>query len=330
MSSDDFEPIDPSTAQEMYLKQKASHCVERTVRSHRYRTNYFVEWCDEIGLDNLNNLTGRHLHEYRLWRDEQSDLNRVSMQTQLCTIRVFLKYCASIEAVDSDLPEKIILPTVSSEEIRRDELLEADRAEDILGYLTKYQYASREHVLLAMLWETGARIGGIRSLDVSDVNLSDRFLAFRHRPSEGTTLKNGNGGNRLAAITPDLEQLLRDYINDTRKAYTDEFGRDPLLTSRFGRLSRASMRRIIYNLTAPCFLEQECPGCTENADAKCPEAVSPHGVRRGAVTHYLSNDVPVEIVGDRMDVSRRVLDKHYDQRSEEVKLNQRRSYLDNL
>jgi len=35
-------------------------------------------------------------------------------------------------------------------------------------------------------------------------------------------------------------------------------------------------------------------------------------------------------VSDRMDVSRDVLDKHYDRRSEEVKLEQRRGYLDHI
>jgi hypothetical protein len=90
------------------------------------------------------------------------------------------------------------------------------------------------------------------------------------------------------------------------------------------------MRRIVYNVTAPCYLGEECPNCTDDPDAKCLEAVTPHAVRRGSITHFLTSDVPVQVVGDRMDVSRKVLDKHYDRRSEEVKLEQRRSYLDNI
>jgi hypothetical protein len=58
--------------------------------------------------------------------------------------------------------------------------------------------------------------------------------------------------------------------------------------------------------------------------------VSPHAIRRGSITHFLSQDVPVDIVGQRMDVSRDVVDKHYDKRSAEVKLEQRRKYLDNI
>lgn len=52
--------------------------------------------------------------------------------------------------------------------------------------------------------------------------------------------------------------------------------------------------------------------------------------RRGKITHFLPEDVPVEVVGDQMDVSRKVLKKHYDPRTEEVKLEQWRGYLDNV
>lgn len=90
------------------------------------------------------------------------------------------------------------------------------------------------------------------------------------------------------------------------------------------------MRRYVYNITAPCFLGKDCPGCAEDTERKCEEAVSPHAIRRGSITHFLTNDVPVQIVSDRMDVSRDVLDKHYDRRSKEVKLEQRRGYLDHI
>jgi hypothetical protein len=40
--------------------------------------------------------------------------------------------------------------------------------------------------------------------------------------------------------------------------------------------------------------------------------------------------VPVEVIGDRMNVSRDVLDKHDDKRSEDMKLEQRRGYLENV
>ena len=146
-----LDPIDPSTAQQLYLDHKASQAMEKTVQGHRYRTNHFVRWCDEKGIDNMNDLTGRHIHEYRLWRKEDGDLNAVSLQTQMSTIRVFLRWCGSIEAVDPNLYTKVMLPQVPPEDQQRDELLEKERAEEILSYLSEYHYASIKHIVLSLL-----------------------------------------------------------------------------------------------------------------------------------------------------------------------------------
>ncbi|RLM56905.1 site-specific integrase, partial [Halorubrum sp. Atlit-26R] len=41
-------------------------------------------------------------------------------------------------------------------------------------------------------------------------------------------------------------------------------------------------------------------------------------------------DVPEKVVSDRMNVGQQVLSKHYDQRTEEQKVEQRRGYLNNI
>ena len=48
------------------------------------------------------------------------------------------------------------------------------------------------------------------------------------------------------------------------------------------------------------------------------------------MTEWLSQDVPKQVVADRMNVHEDSLDKHYDKRSEESKAEQRRRYLDNV
>lgn len=73
------------------------------------------------------------------------------------------------------------------------------------------------------------RIGAVRSLDLSDVRLEDRCLDLVHRPDTGTTLKNGQGGERPVAISEELTDLLNDYINKTRTAIIDDHGRKPLV-----------------------------------------------------------------------------------------------------
>lgn len=58
------------------------------------------------------------------------------------------------------------------------------------------------------------------------------------------------------------------------------------------------------------FQGEPCPDCTGTDDRKWPFGASPRAIRRGRLTRYLSEDVPVEIIGDKMAVSRDVLDKH--------------------
>lgn len=110
----------------------------KTVRSHKYRLNAFVRWCEENDIENLNELTGRPLQEYRIWRQDDADLKKITLNQQMSTIRVFIKWCESIEAVPADLYEKVMVSRVSPEEVRSDEMLEAEIVEAIREHLVRY------------------------------------------------------------------------------------------------------------------------------------------------------------------------------------------------
>lgn len=183
-------------------------------------------------------------------------------------------------------------------------MLDVEDAKEILDYLCKFHFASRDHVLIALLWETGIRIGAANSIDSDDVNLEEEYIDLVRRPDEGTTLKNGKRGERHVAITAGSAELLEEYIENRRVDVVEDYGRSPLLTSEQGRFSRNGIRRSVYWITAPCFRDQPCPDCNGGSETKCPEAVSPHAIRRGSITYFLTRDVPEEIVSDRMNVSR--------------------------
>lgn len=86
--NNDLEPIDPRTARELYLDHKKTYCFEATVQAHHYRTKHIVEWCEEQDIDNLNELTGRDLHEFRLWIMDRGNINQVTLRQRMCTLRV--------------------------------------------------------------------------------------------------------------------------------------------------------------------------------------------------------------------------------------------------
>jgi len=327
---DDLEPLDPETGVELFLEHKATDCTDSTVRNHRYRMKKFLNWCDAEDIDNLNHLSGRDVQRFRLWIADDDDVNALTMKNLMSGFRVFLKWAGSVEAVPENLYSKLMIPRVRRSEQSSEKILETERAEELLEHLSRYEYASMHHVLFALLWETGIRIGAANSLDLTDVDFESERIELVHRPDQGTTLKNGKSGERLIALSPELTEALKEHVETFRHDVTDSHGRDPLLTTEQGRMTRSTIRRKVYQVTAPCYLRKSCPDCHQGQDKKCQEAVGPHAIRRGSITHFLTEDVPVEVVSDRMNVSRKVLDKHYDKRSEEVKLEQRRGYLDEV
>jgi len=338
MAMTELEPLSPAEAKQMYHQSRKGGVSETTQNAHHYRLSHFVRWCENVAdIDNMNVITGRSLQRYRFWRRDEGDLNNVSVQTQLSTLRTFIRYCEGIEAVEQGTSEKISLPTLDSEEESRDRFIEADQAETILEYLRKFKYGSRDHILFGVLWETGARISGVRAIDVDDVNTEEQIIELRHRPKEGTGLKNGTGGERPVHINQDLCSAIDDHLQHNRINSTDEFDRDPLFTSTQGRLVKTSLRRDIYKITQPCFYSNECPHDRDIEDCEargygdrslCPSKYSPHEIRRGSITSNLLNDAPEWAVSERTDVSTKVLSKHYDGRTERELLENRREYFD--
>jgi len=115
---DDLDPIEPSTARDLYLDHKATECANSTVRNYRYALKSFLTRCEKEDIDNLNVLTGRHLHKFRVWRKEDGDLAPMTLRTQMSGLRVFLQWAGSIEAVPENLYQKVMIPRVPREERR--------------------------------------------------------------------------------------------------------------------------------------------------------------------------------------------------------------------
>jgi len=333
--ADDLDPFDPRTAKQMYLDSRRHKVADATLQAHDYRLKQFVQWYEEEGIENLNSFTGRDIHQFRVKRREEDELATATMKGQLATLRMFLRFCASVDAVEPGLDEKIILPKTTQEDAR-EEMLAPERAEKVLAHLAQYEYASLPHVLLEVLWHTGLRIGATRGLDVEDFNAEDQYLKLVHRHNDGTTLKNGKEGERLVALSDRVCELLEDWLEVNHPGVVDDHNRTPLFAIQRARLSRNRGRTIVYQYTRPCVYASTCPHdrdmdtceATPTSQAhKCPSALSPHPVRRGSITYHLREDTPDKVVSDRMDVGLDVLERHYDQRTAKEKLQQRRECL---
>ncbi|MFP8957675.1 tyrosine-type recombinase/integrase [Natrialbaceae archaeon A-CW3] len=332
-----LEPITPEQALELYIADRETELAQATLYSHKSRLGHFIRWCDENDITNLNTLTGRKLQEYRLWRRREGDLSKASEKTQMDTIRVFIKWLEAIEGVEPDLHQKVRSPLLKPGENTREVMLDSEKAEEVLAYLNKFAYASVKHVTVALLWQTMMRRGALRAIDVDDYHPGDQYLEVKHRPETGTPLKNDEGGERLIALSENLCILLDDWIETNRHNVTDEYGREPLLTTTHGRIHYSTIQKYCYMATRPCVYSNTCPHerSVESCEAiqhyeafKCPSSRSPHALRRGSITANLQNDVPEKAISDRAQVSQDVLEQHYDNRSSREKMEQRRGFFE--
>ena len=331
--TDGLKPTTPAEAVEWYLNERDPELTEKSMQNQKYRLSQFLAFCSDQDIEDMNALTGRNLHRFRVWRSQ--DIKPVTLRGELQTLRVFLEFCANIEAVDPGLRERVQLPEVEPEDEARDEHLEAGRADEILDHLERFSYASRDHVVCAILWHTGIRLGSLRAFDVSDFDADAKCLDLRHRPESGTPLKNKQAAERSIAVGPHYCGVIEDYIKHNRQKVVDDHRRKPLITSSQGRLSEGAVRETIYRVTQPC----EIGGCPHDKDpetceyrrhgkrAGCPSSRSPHGIRRGSITDHLRNGTPQEVVSDRSNVSKDVLEQHYDERTEREKMEIRREFV---
>lgn len=343
MTENELQPISPSEAVEFYLDNRADELSEKSLTNQRYRLKSFVEWCETAGIESMHQLGGRDLHKFRVWRSQGNGkdydpVSKVTLNGILQTLRVFLEFCASIDAVESGLRERVLIPDLEHDEETADEMVSADYAEAVLEYMHRFEYASRDHVILGILWHTGMRLGSLRTLDVDDFDSDRQCLWIRHRPETGTPLKNKHAAERAVAVGDSWEEIIQDYIDNNRHDVTDEHDRDPLITSSQGRLTQGPIRQTVYRWTRPCMI-QDCPHdknpeTCEYMQAKqasgCPSSRSPHAVRRGSITKHLRDGTPEQIVSDRMNVARETLEQHYDERTEHEKMETRREFLNGV
>jgi site-specific recombinase XerD len=330
-----MELMTPENAVQAYLDDRKHDLAESSHQNHKSRLQRFLEWCEENEVTDMNDVSGKDLHQFKQSRAEE--VAPVTLNYHLGTLRQFLQFCERLEVAPRGIHERVSMPEISEEEYVSDQIILKEEAEAVLEYASKFDYASLRHVSFYLLWETGMRTGAARALDIEDFHPEEGYLNLVNRPT--TKLKNRERGERQVNISDDLCTVIQDYIDTEHPKVPDDEGRMPLLGTGSGRPHYTTIQSQVYTLTRPCAIGKECPhdrapdaceAATYHGASKCPDSVAPHAVRRGSITAHRMSDVPKDIASDRMDVSREVLEKHYDGRTKEERRRQRENYLNDI
>lgn len=335
------EAVKPETAVEEFLEAKGHEVSDATIQNLRYRLKQFRLWTAKVGLDDMRELEGRDCEKWKLAR-ANSGLAPITMRHHMRTFAQFLRWCGVMGYCGQNVHEMVRVPEVDREDRRRDEAISYKRATRTSGYLSQFEYASRQHIIFGLLWHTAMRTGSLIALDVEDVSYADdgtMYLEVRHRPETNTPLKLASDGERNVTIgDPELTSAIEDWIEHKRPDTEDDHGRQPLISTNQGRVSKTTVRVDVYRATQPCMTDN-CPHGNERSSCEftehdksggCPSSISPHSVRRSAITAHLDQGTPKEILAERAAVNVDTLEEHYDNRSSESARTTRQGYIEDL
>lgn len=337
--SDEGPPSDMAVpdAVDRYLARMRRDKTAATCRTYRLDLRQFTLWCDENDIESISDLSGWHFELYE--GDRAADLAPKSLENQMRLLKRFIGFCEDIELVEAGLSDKIHVPVSSPDAESNDDMLAPKDAQTLLKHFRKStdtEKGSKWHALLEVVWHTGARLGGIRALDLDDYDDEDLVLEFRHRPKTGTPLKNKLQGERDVGLLPKVSHVLDEYIATHRNEQRDEHGRTPLFTTRtkVGRPSHNAIRSWMYQATQPCWynddpcphqrVREECDWTRSGQSSQCPSSKSPHAVRTGSITWHRDQGFAKADVAERVNASLRTIEKHYDKGSTRADLEKRR------
>lgn len=189
----------------------------------------------------------------------------VTRARKLSTLRAFVRFLKSIEALDHDPTEVLEAP------IRRKRLpkaLSQQQATELLDQEADGRFAVRDRAILELMYAAGLRVSETTGLNLSDVDLSDRTLRVRGKGNK----------DRLALFGPTAGASLQDYLTERTPALQG----DPLFTNpKGGRLTPRTVQNIVKRWCLRVGL---------------PPETSPHTLRHSFATHLLDNGADLKSV----------------------------------
>lgn len=334
----DPEDFTPREATQRYLRRREADATEGSLHSWEYRLKLWVEWCESVGIETVGELRPYDMDEY--YEIRASDVAPATLEGEMWTLTKLAEFLEDIGAVDDGLADAVRVPDLDPEDRSNDTKLGTNDAIALLKFYrnSETKYGTRAHAFLELAWFTGARQGGLRALDLCDVELGESpYVDFRHRPETGTPLKNKLGGERPVALTRETADVLREYLRTHRYDVHDDNGRQPLLASAQGRPGKNTLRVWSYLATLPCRYgpcphgkTRETCEFTEYAHtSKCPSSRSPHQIRTGTATWLLNRGWPPEDVAERVNATVKTIEQHYDKADPEERRRRLRDRMEN-
>lgn len=241
-----------SIIKEFILDKKFEGVTENTLTGYTDFFKTFNEYLVEQGLEQLEDLTKRHLKQYLMYCSEELGNNAVTINTKLKRIRVFARWLYvekltdtlltdGIKAMKEDVQPKIV--TIEDVRVVLSHLRRSKRREDSFT-------ARRNYCLMLTFIGTGMRVSEVERLNWSDVDFSEGLIQIRTSKS------------RTSQSVPLSESLARELL-EWRLFLERKFNQLPqtvFVTEKGTSLSRSAIQNMFKRLKKRLGLQSRwCP-----------------------------------------------------------------------
>ncbi|WP_435143851.1 tyrosine-type recombinase/integrase [Halobaculum sp. P14] len=333
--------VSPREAADRWLSKRGVDCSDTTIATYWYRIKKIVDFCEERDIDRLSELTPWALDEFDSEMRGRGP-EKVTLSKEYRTMNKWLEWAENIGIARESISEVLDPPeTTKEEEVNRDRLEPAIAKSTIRAFRSQPVGADRAtlpHTILELLWWTGARMGAIRGIDRSDIDLEEGTIEFYHRPETETPIKPAHNPERKIGIPDHVVDVIQDYVDEVRYDVFDDHQRRPLLTTQNGRISSSTFRRYSYVASLPCQSlpcphdkdPSRCDWAQRRGASKCPSSRGPHAIRTGAISNLLNSGWTLDDVADRVNTGQKRLLDHYDFPTMDEQYRERRADLVDL
>lgn len=255
---------------ETYLREERQ-ASENTTSSYLRDVRQFSDWLEDA--EKWENITREHVTSY-VQGLTQKGKSAATAQRSAASLRCFFKFLQArgvvkenpVTNVSADKAKRKLPQVLTNSEVEH--LLRQPRCTDEKGY--------RDLAMLELLYATGLRVSELIALDITDVNLSARFIRC-----VGNTKK-----ERVIPIYTAAVNALSDYMTRARcKMVTDESEYALFVNMGGGRISRQGFWKIIKHYQ-------------ETADIK--KQITPHVLRHSFAAHLLKNGADLRSIQEML------------------------------
>lgn len=257
-----------------------------TVKARRIEMGYFIDWCEERGIQRPDEVTRAILERYRQhvfhYRTKYEDAP-LSFQTQsrrLGTVRAFFQWMARQHHLLYNPASELELPK-QQQRLPRDILTVAE-VEQVLNACDVGEATGlglRDRAMLEVLYSTGMRRGEAVALRVDDVDLN-HGTAF---------VRLGKGGkDRVVPIGERACRWVEKYVFEVRPEYVADADEGTLFLAKHGQAMQGKQLSGIVKKTIEAASLERFKDTHPNAAC--------HLLRHACATHMLENGADIRYI----------------------------------